>query len=315
MPLCEIRVPTYKRPELLKRALKSLISQDFENWKAIIMDDSPEQEAKEIVELFADERLIYSPNPKNLGSAGNIDRAFQSSSIVGGTYACILEDDNWFMPSFLSENIHSLEKNNVNILLRNQEIYLKQDNDFFPTHRTTRGDYLTSKIYQPLELCACTFLCEGISNGGLFWKTSTLSNLQVGNKVKDAGLQEYCRTLQINEKLYFADKPLCYWSEMPISLSLRNPINNRLFARGVQSLRRFLIKKYGQDIIFASKQMAISLNQLDTWELSLIDSLFLSYKFELIQSLELIKRSLKSSARFFLIKDPLDNYFMDISSQ
>lgn len=37
--LCEIRVQTYRRPELLRRALGSLIDQTHRNWVAVVMDD------------------------------------------------------------------------------------------------------------------------------------------------------------------------------------------------------------------------------------------------------------------------------------
>jgi glycosyltransferase involved in cell wall biosynthesis len=46
MSLCEVRIPTYKRPDLLKRALSNLRKQTYDNWQAIAFDDSPEQEVK-----------------------------------------------------------------------------------------------------------------------------------------------------------------------------------------------------------------------------------------------------------------------------
>jgi glycosyltransferase involved in cell wall biosynthesis len=139
MALCEVRIPTYQRPQLLKRALTSLVDQTYSNWVAIVMDDSPQQEAQAVVESIADERIHYAPNATQLGCAGNINRAFATRSLVGGHYACILEDDNWLLPTFLAENIAALNIHGVDLLLRNQAIW-QQGVEATPTGRTTRGD-------------------------------------------------------------------------------------------------------------------------------------------------------------------------------
>ena len=312
MSLCEVRVPTYRRPQYLKRALESLIAQDRLDWSAIVMDDSPEQDAKDVVNSFKDDRILYSPNSRNLGSAANLDRAFQSNSFVGRTYACVLEDDNWLFPSFLSENICALEDNKVEILLRNQEVRL-QNNPYVATARTTRGSCLLPKKYTPIELQSCVFLCEGISNGGLFWKNSLNSDLKVGDEVKDAGLQEYCRTLQIIDNLSFESKPLSCWLEMPISSSLRDPVNNRIFGRGVQSVKQHVIYKHGKNIIAEAQNNSVTLDKVKAFEHSLLDALFLNHDFQFLNRFEILKRYIKSYAKHKLVKDPLNEYFAQSS--
>ncbi|MBD1849829.1 glycosyltransferase [Leptolyngbya sp. ST-U4] len=309
MGLCEVRIPTYKRPQLLKRALTSLINQTHSNWIALVMDDSPAQEAKAVVTELEDERIQYTPNPTNLGCAGNLNRAFTSKALMDGVYACILEDDNWLMPNFIAENIASLETHGVDMMLRNQEIWLQERDTATPTDRTTRGDCFTDRVYAPIELQAHLFYFEGISNGGLFWRTSLQSNLQVSDDVSDAGLQEYCRTLQIQDKLYFAPQSLCYWSEMPSSLSLRNALGNRIFGRGVQSIKQSLIAKYGKMIVLEAAEIAVQLNKQVEFETSLLDSLFTHYPFQQLNILQCARQYLKSYMKFKLVSDPLCGYF------
>jgi glycosyltransferase involved in cell wall biosynthesis len=307
MELCEIRIPTYKRPQLLRRALNSVLEQDYPNWVALVMDDSSSQEAKSVVEALADTRIRYTPNAANLGCSGNINQAFTSNSLVGGAYACILEDDNWLLPSFLSENIASLKTHRVNVLLRNQEIWLQEETST-PTSRTTRGDWFISRLYTPLELHAYLLYFEGVSNGGLFWRTSPQSNFQVSHHVVDAGLQEYCRTLQIQENFYFAAKPLCCWSEMSSTLSLRNAVDNRTFGRGVQAIKRSLLKQYGEKIVQEAAQIGDRLNKQGDFERSLLDGLYTRYHFRQLSVIERTRQYLKSYIKFKLIKDPLDLY-------
>src|SRR5580704_13426007 len=110
MNLCEIRVPTYRRPQWLERALRSILAQDTPDWRAVIFDDSPDQEGRAVVDRLADARFIYKSNPANLRAAANIDQCFQTRPFVQGEYACILEDDNWFYPDFISSNIQALRE-------------------------------------------------------------------------------------------------------------------------------------------------------------------------------------------------------------
>jgi glycosyltransferase involved in cell wall biosynthesis len=308
MECCEVRVPTYKRPEWLRRALQSLVAQDYSEWVALVMDDSLQQEGKAVVEAIADARIRYMPNAVNLGCAGNINQAFASHGLVAGRYACILEDDNWLMPTFISENIRLLETHGMDLLLRNQAVWMQEANFGATTGRTTRGDWFPEQIYTPLQLHAHLFFFEGIANGGLFWKTTVRSNLQVNSQVIDAGLQEYCRTLQIQDNFYFAAEPLCYWSEMPLNLSLRNSVENRIFGRGVQSIKQCLIQRYGKAIILEANKIACRLEKQCEFEVSLLDGLYTQYAFQQTGWLQKWQRYSKSYAKFKLIADPLNSY-------
>lgn len=311
--LVEVRVPTFKRPKLLERALESLIAQTHSHWRAIVMEDSLGQEAKPVVDSIADKRVLYSPNLQPLGGAGNLDRAFASQELAGGKYACVLEDDNWLLPTFLSENISSIKKANVPLLLRNQAVWAQTEGGFIPTDRTTRGCWMTERTYSPVELHAYLFFIEGISNGGLFWRTSLDTQLQVGPSVYDAGLQEYCRTYQVGECLHFEPLPLCCWSEMPAHLSHRGSASKRSFGRGTQSLRMRLLEKYGDEIIREAEQIASRLSRQSDFEMALIETQCTSYKFRQASAGVRWRRRLKSCLKMLLVRDPLAGYFSTAS--
>lgn len=312
MPFCEIRVPTYKRPAWLRRALESLIAQDESNWKAVVMDDSPEREGQEVVAALKDERIIYRPNRERLGGAANLDKAFTSDSLLGGVWACVLEDDNWLMPTFISENIVALDDHQVNILLRNQEVWFQNQDSTKPLGQTTRGDWFEERKYGSIELHAYLFFCEGISNGGLFWRTSLKSNLRVGSKVKDSGLQEACRTLQIAEPLYFKAKPLCVWSHMPSALISRSFVSKRARGRGKQSIIRHLIRKYKEEIIHLAWKKSLLLSKEKEFEVTLLDALYTKHSFQSMNLVSAVKRYIKSYAKYKLMKDPLRDYFAEL---
>src|SRR6516165_10159211 len=98
----EIRIAACNRPNMLRRAVKSLQTQTYPHWKAIVFDDSSSYTSKDVIQSVADDRISYVHNLKRLGAAGNIDQCFSPTNITGGDYACLLEDDNFWLPDFLS---------------------------------------------------------------------------------------------------------------------------------------------------------------------------------------------------------------------
>jgi glycosyltransferase involved in cell wall biosynthesis len=255
-PLIEVRVPTYKRPQLLQRALQSLIGQSWTNWTCMVYDDSPAMEAEAVVASFRDSRLHYTRNEKKLGGAGNIDRAFFPEPFAGGSFACILEDDNWLYAGFLQKNIEVAQDLGAEIVQRNQAVWIQEKTQAVRTERTTRGAWWEDGFLSPAQLHASLHLFEGISNGGLFWKLNAGIDLVVGSAVTDSGLQEYCRTWQIDRPVFFAKQPECVWVSMGPELVTRSVLDNRSFATGTETVSRVVYRTYGQPSVDSARELA-----------------------------------------------------------
>lgn len=324
MSLCEVRIPTYKRPALLKRALTSLVEQSYPNWQAIVLDDSPDREAQQIVEDFEDGRILYKANQKNLGGVKNIDSAFSSTGYFGGTYAFVLEDDNYLFPDFIAENIYSIEKNQVGIILRNQEFRIEKDGNSVTTGETTRGLWFEQGSYDPFQIRARLFFNESISNGGLFWHTGKIkSNLQVGPEVVQFPYQELIRALLIKELIYFEAKPLCVFTGFHQEEKNQQPVDkiNKMYRsfmgapkhnRGTQAILKYLIDIYGSAIIQEAQKLAITNDRQRTLERQLLNALYLNYDFKQINRLGIIQYLTKYSLRYYLFADPFKNFLASI---
>src|SRR5271170_259127 len=105
VPVIEVRVPTFNRPGLLRRALESLLLQSYSDWRAIILDDGNVEPTRALLDELRDQRLVHRPNENRLGAARNIGQSFSSASQVGGTHFAVLEDDNFWHRTFLSRNV------------------------------------------------------------------------------------------------------------------------------------------------------------------------------------------------------------------
>jgi len=250
------------------------MSQSYTNWVALVLDDSPNREAEEIVFEFNDSKICYRPNSVNLGCCANLDLAFSPTPMAGGDFACVLEDDNWALPDFLKSNLNNLQLSNLNVLLRNQIIANEMDDAKFEfTEKTTRGSIFgeVDSILSPLDIHAGMFFGTGLSNGGIFWKLKPEINFTVGKQVIYSQMQEYIRSLNIKENVFYAADPLAVFSLPNNGSTNREGLTNRQFNRGRQVILEFLIKKYGHLIINRGFEMAASRpNLLNNYKSTLV---------------------------------------------
>jgi hypothetical protein len=120
--LVEVRVPTFNRPGLLRRALESLLAQTWPDWRAIVLDDGNGERTRAVLDDLRDRRLVHRPNPARLGAAGNIGQAFSNVPYVGGAHFAVLEDDNSWHREFLARNVAIMDAHDVRIVQSNQWI-------------------------------------------------------------------------------------------------------------------------------------------------------------------------------------------------
>lgn len=245
-PLVEVRIPTYRRPDMLSEALQSLMSQSHNHWVARVFDDSPEREAEPIVAGLHDTRISYVQNPQRLGAAGNLNQCFATAALFSeASHAFCLEDDNLIAPTFMAQNLAVLERTGTSILMRNQAVFQREVGRHVATAATTLDPWFReSRAYTPLELHARTFFYTGVSNGGLFWSTRASSSLQDPSNAVDPSLQEYIRCWQIKEDVYVDLLPLAsYWE--PCGSTDRHYTIDRSFSRGIQDAHLQLATLHG----------------------------------------------------------------------
>lgn len=307
--ICDVRIPTYQRPKLLKRALESILAQSEPRWRATVFDDSPNRDGEAVVSELQDPRLVYVSNAVRGGASGNIDNAFRTDANEVSEFAFVLEDDNSVDPDFIRENIALMNITGADIVLRNQNICLDDDELVYrDTGNTTRGDVFQDGWLSPLELRAGIFFGEGISNGGLFWRPRSRNNLFVGPTVVSAAIQEHVRTLHVSTPIVFAAEPLASFS-LPVSgETLREPLENRRFNRARQSILRHLLKLHGADIVEAAKLLARNDEMKQRLDLELANLL------RLPQSAKHPVQSVKGLAKLLTMKDPLNDYWQKQSA-
>ncbi len=94
LPRTSVVLATYKRQDVLPRAIRSVLQQSCPDWELLIVDDEPDDETRRIVQGFADPRIRYLAHPENRGLS-----AARNTGILHarGRYIGFLDDDDEFL--------------------------------------------------------------------------------------------------------------------------------------------------------------------------------------------------------------------------
>ena len=100
-PIISIVLTTCNRPNLLPRAIESVINQTFTKYELIIVDDSGSPGlTKQIISRCNDERIHLISNSYNEGVSASRNKGIKSSKAGLITF---LDDDDEFYPNFLEK--------------------------------------------------------------------------------------------------------------------------------------------------------------------------------------------------------------------
>jgi len=100
-PFISVVIPTFRRPDLLRRAVKSVLAQRFEDWELIVSDDEaePGEAWKYVADLGSrDRRVRVVTNTGTRGQAGNTNNAMR---LVRSEWIKPLHDDDEMEPDCL----------------------------------------------------------------------------------------------------------------------------------------------------------------------------------------------------------------------
>ena len=112
-----IIIPTYKRQELLNRAMNSVKNQNYKNYEVLICSDGYSEEDKQCVLNMNDSRFIYNfIEKKEFKNWGHAQRNAMISKCTGD-YTIWLDDDNTIEKDYLSFSNNELINNQYGMLV------------------------------------------------------------------------------------------------------------------------------------------------------------------------------------------------------
>jgi glycosyltransferase involved in cell wall biosynthesis len=107
-PYFSIIIPTFNRPEMLRRAIASVLSQTYEDWEIVIVDDGGDQAVSAaMMEGFRDQRIRYFWKSNEERS---IARNFGCQQ-ARGRYVVFMDSDDRILPEHLAAIHDSISVN------------------------------------------------------------------------------------------------------------------------------------------------------------------------------------------------------------
>lgn len=112
-----IIMSAYKAETTISRAIESVLSQTYNNWELIIVNDCSPDSTKEIAESYAskDERIRLINNPENLG-AGMARRIGLEHRSEDCEYTMFLDSDDYYSPDMVETLYKAAKKEDADIV-------------------------------------------------------------------------------------------------------------------------------------------------------------------------------------------------------
>lgn len=105
--MISVIIPTYRRYEMLKEAVRSVLAQTYQDIEIIVVDDCSNDETPKIRDFSA--KIIYLCNEKNCGPGYSRRRGLLYSK---GEYIVFLDDDDYYISeTFFADALEKLSSN------------------------------------------------------------------------------------------------------------------------------------------------------------------------------------------------------------
>ena len=238
-PLVSVIIPTYKRADMLTKAIDSAINQTYKNIEIIVIDDNDPSskyrfETKKKLSSYIQSGVIrYIENEKNLGGAITRNRAVEQSK---GEYIAFLDDDDIFFPTKIEKQVEVMiqnKDNNVGLVYCHCNGIDEEGNILWENTNSYEG----LPLYESMIYCIAStslWLCDKkmLLDIGGFEDTPSKQDLLLMVKIIANGYRIIC----VKEIL------VDYLEHSKGKISTTEP--NPRIAKGFENLRNFCEKCY-----------------------------------------------------------------------
>ncbi|UGB30594.1 glycosyltransferase family 2 protein [Metabacillus sp. B2-18] len=109
-PLVSIITPSYNSTKFIPATIESVLSQTYQNWEMLIVDDCSKDESRKVIREYTekDDRIKLIELTENSGAAVARNTAIKAAK---GKYVAFLDSDDLWVPTKLEKQIEFMEIN------------------------------------------------------------------------------------------------------------------------------------------------------------------------------------------------------------
>ena len=109
MPKVSILIPTYNTNEVwLKESIESILTQTFQDFEIIILDDGSKISPENLIKSFNDDRIKFYQNEKNLGIGKTRNKLLE---LANGKYGAFQDSDDISYLDRIEKQVNFLDNN------------------------------------------------------------------------------------------------------------------------------------------------------------------------------------------------------------
>lgn len=113
-PLVSIILRTFNRSHYLPRCIASVLTQSYQQWELIIVDDGSTDDSKKIIEPYLVDKRIKFFTQENHGQALAFNQGLAKSQ---GVYVTLIDSDDQYTQDHIKIRVEYLQKNhNVDLI-------------------------------------------------------------------------------------------------------------------------------------------------------------------------------------------------------
>ena len=216
-PLISVVIPAYNAEQFLDETLESVLSQTYENWECIIVNDGSTDNTESIAKKWCERdtrfRYFYKEN------SGVSDTRNLGIKEARGEYIAFLDADDLYMPNFLEVCLENLVEKDVDLVapkmlefwdVRNGVIEDEDKKDYLYSGKEGIALFLHSNRLTMALLCKKSVMDEV---GGFTWHKKA-EDLHCWLKVLFAGykiyrLGEYYAYRRMHNNSWSSDERSC----------------------------------------------------------------------------------------------------------
>ena len=201
LPLVSVILNCYNSARFLKKSIKSVISQSYQNWELIIFDNCSNDNTKlEVLKFKKNKKIKYFKSKKlvNLYHARNL--AIQKAR---GSLITFLDADDWWLKDKLKFQVKFLNHNKTsNIVYSNLFLFYEKKNKIklFSKANLYNGD-ITQSLLNNFKMPILTTMI----------RRKVFSKSKFDKKYNIIGDFDLFIRISLKEKIYSIQKPLAYY--------------------------------------------------------------------------------------------------------
>jgi len=217
-PLISVVIPAYNAEQFLDETLESVLSQTYENWECIVVNDGSTDKTESIAKKWCEKdarfRYFYKEN------SGASDTRNLGIKKARGEYIAFLDADDLYMPNFLEICLENLVEKDVDLVapkmlefwdVQNEVIEDEDKKDYLYSGKEGIALFLHSNRITMALLCKKSVMDEV---GGFTWHKKA-EDLHCWLKVLFAGYKIY----RLGEYYAYRRMHNNSWSSMDINCS------------------------------------------------------------------------------------------------